>query len=190
MIIQVEAFMRYIVFVLAVVLTLSGCGGGGNIDRLGYQESGLSVIGNFSVDGDEFPAELTLAAPKYDESGRMLAREGKLIFGEGSVIEGVGFEFSAGEFYIFSDGLKIPLEDEVVVGRLSRVISLFCISDESYHSSERGSVGGVSTETALYTDGESRAEVVLDLSTLLPISISATADGRSLSVDIDEIRRE
>ncbi len=182
--------MRYLIVVLSVILLFSSCGGAGNEDRLGYQDSGMFVVGEFTVGDDSFPAELTLAAPEYDNSGRMLSREGKLIFSEGSVIEGVGFEFSGKDIYIFSDSMKIPLENETAIAGISRIISLFCISEGSYHSAEREKVDGTSYERAVYTDGENRVEVTLDLSTMLPVTILAEADGCEIGVKIREIRLE
>lgn len=172
------------------MLLFSACGNVSNTDRLGYQKSGLYIEGEFTVGDDSFPAELTLAAPGYDKSDRMLAREGKLIFSEGSVIEGVGFEFSGKDIYIFSDSMKIPLENETAIAGISRIISLFCISEGSYHSAEREKVDGTSYERAVYTDGENRVEVTLDLSTMLPVSILAVADGCEIGVKIREIRLE
>lgn len=182
--------MRYLMVVLSVMLLFSACGGADDVDRLEYQESGLYVEGEFTVGGDSFPAELTLAAPGYDNSGRMLAREGKLIFSEGSVIEGVGFEFSGKDIYIFSDSMRIPLENETAVAGISRIISLFCISKDSYHSAERQKMDGTSYERAVYTDGENRVEVTIDLSTMLPVTIIAEADGCEIGVKIREIRLE
>lgn len=182
--------MRYLIVVLSVLLLFSACGGVSDVDRLGYQKNGLYVEGEFTVGEDSFPAELTLTAPGYDNSGRMLAREGTLIFGKGSVIEGVGFEFSGKDIYIFSESMKIPLENETAVAGISRIISLFCISEGSYHSAERVKSDGTSYERAVYTDGENRVEVTIDLSTMLPVTIIAEADGCEIGVKIREIRGE
>ncbi len=182
--------MRYLIILLCVILTLTSCASVRNTARLGYQDSGIYVEGEFTVGDDSFPAELTLTAPRYDNSGRMLAREGKLIFSEGSVIEGVGFEFSGSDMYIFSESMKIPLENETATAGISRIISLFCISEGSYHSAERQKEDGTLYERAVYTDGENRVEVTLDLSTMLPVTIIAEADGCEIGVKIREIRLE
>ncbi len=180
--------MRYFAVIILIIVTLTACARVDSYDRLEYQEKELYVKGEFTVDGDSFPAELTLAAPEYDESGKMLVRQGKLIFSEGSMIEGIGFEFTGGEMYIFSGSLKIPMEEEAVIEGISSVISLFCISEDSYHSSEREAVDGISCERAVYVGGDNRVEVVIDLSTFLPISIIAHADGREIGVEIGDMK--
>lgn len=182
--------MRYFAVIMIIILTLTACTGEKSFERLEYQEKGLYVLGEFNIDGDTFPAELTLTAPGYDAEGKMLKREGKLIFSKGCVIEGVGFEFSGGEMYIFSGGLKIPIEEETVIEGISSVISLFCISPGSYHSSRKETIDGISCERIAYTDNGNRVEVLLDLDSLYPISISAKVGERELSVKIKEIRSE
>ncbi len=182
--------MRYsvIVLVLSLLFAVASCAAEGTRDRLAYQECELHVEAVFSVDGEEVPAMLTLKAPEYDESGRMLARDATLTFGEGSIISGVSFEFSGGCAYVSSGNMKIPIENEDTVKGISDMISLFCISREFYYSSESVTEGGIECERLVYINGEDRACVTVDLSCMLPTNISANISGREISAKIKMIK--
>ena len=184
--------MRYILVCAALSLALifTSCAGAQTADRLGYQNSKLYVEATFTLDDEQIPVTLTLEAPEYDESGRMLARDAVLTFGENSIISGVSFEFTGGEVYVSSGVLKIPISDEAVISGVCDIISLFCISGEHYHSSERVSDGGLKCERALYVNGDNRVEVTLDLSCMLPTDISAEINGRTIAADISYITAE
>lgn len=184
--------MRYYLITVIMIfsLLLTSCGGESERDRLAYQNAKLRVEAAFTLDGEAVPAKLILEAPEYDETGRMLARDAVLTLGENSIISGVSFEFSHGEVYVSSGVLKIPIEDDSVIDGISDIISLFCISDDCYYSSEETTVGGIECERAVYIDGDNRVEVILDLSCMLPISISATIDGRELAAEIKLIKAE
>ncbi len=182
--------MRYstIVLVLSLLFAVASCAAEDTRDRLAYQECELHIEAVFSVDGEEVPATLTLKAPEYDESGRMLARDAMLTFGEGSIISGVGFEFSGGCAYVSSGDMKIPIENEDMVKGISDMISLFCISKEFYYSSEQVTEGGIDCERLVYINGDDKVEVTVDLSCMLPTSILANVGGREISAKIKMIK--
>lgn len=182
--------MRYsvIVLVLSLLFAVASCAAEDNRDRLAYQERELHIEAVFSVDGEEVPATLTLKAPEYDELGRMLARDAVLTFGEGSIISGVSFEFSGGYAYVSTGNMKIPIENEETVKGISDIISLFCISKEFYYSSESVTDGGIECERLVYINGDDRVEVTVDLSCMLPTSISAYVDGREIFAKIKMIK--
>lgn len=184
--------MRYYlaVFLFSVILILTSCGGESQRDRLAYQDARLEIEAVFTLDGEKIPARLTLEAPEYDESGRMLARSGVLTPSENSIISGVSFEFTQGEVSISSGAMKIPMEDGGAVGGIYDIVSLFCINGEHYYSAEKTTVCGLSCERAVYIDGDDRVEVLLDLSCMLPAYITATVDGRELAADIKLIKAE
>ncbi len=184
--------MRYYLALILLTATLlfTSCGGESQRDRLAYQDAQLEIDAVFTLDGEEIPAKLILEAPEYDESGRMLARDAVLTLGENSIISGVSFEFTQGEVYVSSGMLKIPIEDENLIGGVSDIISLFCISEDCYYSAEKTTVGGLSCERAVYIDGDDRVEVLFDLSCMLPISIKANVGGRELSAEIKLIKAQ
>ncbi len=183
--------MRY--FTLAIVLAtlmLSSCTYRENYDRLAYQDTKLYVEGEFSIGGEQAEAALTLEAPEYDTDGRMLARNAVLTFGENSIISGVSFEFNMGEVYVSTGNLRIPISDTDAVSGIGDIISLFCISEDSFYSSEKVKRDGVVCDKAVYVNGENRVEIILDTERGLPTDISALIDGRRLACDIKTIRSE
>ncbi len=184
--------MRYILLSVFCVLTLffTSCNTSQSTDRLAYQNLNLRVEGVFTINEEEMPLKLTLAAPEYDENGRMLARDATLILGENSIISGVCFEITDGEIYISSGALKIPINDEAAVSGISDIISLFCISSEHYHSSERVKENGLKCERAMYVNGDNRVFVTVDTTTMLPTDIVAELDERVISADISYIKAE
>ena len=184
--------MRYFTLCVTLMLTLffSSCTTGEDLDRLGYQDEKLYIEAVFTVDDESIPALIDIAKAEYDEGGLMLARDATLTFGENSIISGVSFEFSAGKVYVSSGELKIPIEDESVVSGISDMISLFCISEDYYHSSEKIKVSGLSCERSVYVNGENSVEVTLDLSCMLPTDIVAIIDGRTISAHISMIKTE
>ncbi len=189
-IIESEAVMRKVLLLILPFVFLLGCADAAIADRLAYQDARLYIDATFTLDGAEFPAILELEAAEYDESGRMLARDALLTLSENSIISGVKFEMSGGEAYVSSGVLKIPLADEAVIEGICDIVSLFCISEDSYYSSQAESRGGVECERAVYVSGENRVEVLLDKSTALPLEIIASIDGRTLAASIRELRTE
>ncbi len=157
---------------------------------LTYQQSKLYVEGEFSIDGAEVDAAITLEAPSYDENGRMLARDAVIAFGENSIVSGMGFAVSGGEVYVTADELVIPLKNSDAVSGIFDIISLFCISEKSYYSSEKITDGSLVCEQYEYRSGENRAVVLMDTESRLPVKIKAVSDGRRLECDIKLIRTE
>lgn len=186
--------MRYLVslLILAVLITamLFSCTGASERDRLAYQERQLYVEADFMIDGEPASATLEIEAAEYGSDGRMLSRDTVLTMGENSIISGVSFIFTGGEAYVSSGELKIPIKDEDVISGITDMISLFCISPDSYYSSEKVTEGGLECERSVYINGENRVEVLIDLSCELPISITAMIDGRELSAHIRLIKAE
>ena len=182
--------MRYSIILLVLLFLFSAvsCTAKETRDRLAYQERELHIEAVFSVDGEEVPTSLTLKAPEYDESGRMLARDAALTFGEGSIISGVSFEFSGGCAYVSTGAMKIPIENEEMLKGISDMISLFCISGDCYYSSESVTEGGIECERSVYINGDDRVEVTVDLSCMLPTYISANVGGREISARIKMIK--
>ncbi len=176
--------------VLMLVFVLSSCAREQNADRLAYQKSNLYVEASVTLDGEEIPVTLTLEAPKYDENGRMLARDAVLTLGENSIISGVKFEIADGALYISSGTMKIPITDDTAVSGVSDIISLFCISGEFYHSSESFKIGGIKYERALYVNGENKVKVTIDTACMLPTDIVAEIDGHVIAADISYIKAE
>lgn len=183
--------MRYLLVpLLSLLFLFTSCAAEDDVSKLAYQESRLSVEAEFSIGGESVNASLTLEAPSYDENGRMLARDAVIIFCEDSILSGLGFEITNGYVFIISDDLRIPIERRDAVSGIFDIISLFCISESSYYSSERFSENGIECERAVYISGDNRIEVVLDLGCGLPTDITALIDGKELSADIKLIRAE
>ena len=181
--------MRYFCLVFSLLFLLTSCG---EIppDRLAYQEKRLTVTADFTVNGETVSSTLTLEPPAYDEDGRMLARDALFVIGENSIISGVTFEIAGGKLYVSSGVLRIPLEDETSVGGICDILSLFCISPESFHHAEATELDGKACEAAYYADGANTVTVLLDRQTTLPMRIDAVIDGRELSAVIREITAE
>ncbi len=182
--------MRYrIIAVLTAFLFMcTSCGGAVSCKGLDYQNMELYIEAVFALNGDEVPLTLSLKAPEYGEDGRMLARDAVLTFGEDSIISGVGFEFYGGDVYVSAGDLRIPVDNEDTVKGISDIISLFCISEEHYYSSEKIKRGELDCERLVYIDGDNRVEVEIDLSCMLPTSINASVFGKELSADIKMIK--
>lgn len=183
-------FVSLLIFALALTVMLYSCSGVAERDRLAYQDGHLYVEADFIVDGEPVTASLDIEATEYDGEGRMLSRDTILTLGENSIISGVSFIFTGGEAYVSSGELKIPIKDDGVISGITDIISLFCISPDSYYSSEMVTEGGLECERCVYINGENRVEVLLDLSCELPVSINAVIDGRELSADIKLIKVE
>ncbi len=183
--------MRRILFIFAAVMIFfTACGVGEATDRLEYQDKKLYVEADFTIDDEHFPITMTLEAARYDEDGRMYARDALLSIGENSIISGVGFEYKSGKVYISSGDLKIPIEDEAMISGIGDIISLFCISEDYYYSSETLTVDKLKCENLVFIDGDNRVEVLIDLSCDLPKSITATLGERIIAADISYIKAE
>ncbi len=184
--------MRYFTLCVTLMLTLffTSCATNDDVDRLAYQDGKMHIEAVFTIGDENIPAVIDIAKAEYDEGGAMLARNASLTFGENSIISGVSFEFSAGKVYVSSGELKIPIEDASVVSGISDMISLFCISEDYYYSSEKTKVGGLSCERSVYVNGDNSVEVTLDLSCMLPTDIVASIDGRMISAHINMIKTE
>ena len=183
--------MRRIFCIFAVVLMFfAGCTVSEDTDRLAYQNQKLYIEADVTLNDEYFPITMTLEAPEYDEEGRMYARKAVLSVGDNSIISGVSFEFSGGKVYVSSGELRIPIEDEDMVSGISDIISLFCISDDFYYSSEKLTVDKLKCENIVFIDGDNRVEVMLDLSCNLPKAITAAVNGRNIAADIGFIKAE
>ncbi len=184
--------MRFFTFCVTLLLTLffTSCTMNEDTQRLAYQDGKLYVEAIFTIGDENIPAAINIEKAEYDENGVMLARNASLTFGENSIISGVSFEFTGGKTYVSSGELKIPIEDAAVVSGISDMISLFCISDEYYYSSEKVKSGGLTYEKSVYVNGGNSVEVTLDLSCMLPTDIVASIDGRTISVHINMIKAE
>lgn len=183
--------MRYLfTLILSACIMLTSCAGSNRRISLDYQNSRLYVEGTFSSGNGALFVALTLEAPEFDENGRMLARDAKVEFGEDSIIAGLGFEISAGDAFVTSDDMKMPLHSADCVPGIFDVISLFCILDDSYYKSESVTDEGLSYLNIEYRNGENSAAVLMDTETCLPKRITANIEGRELSYDISLIRSE
>ncbi len=183
--------MRRIFCILTgILIFLVGCSVSEEADRLAYQNQKLYIEADVTLNDEYFPITMTLEAPKFDEQGRMYARDGVLSIGENSIISGIGFEFQGGKVYVSSGALRIPIEDEEMVSGISDIISLFCISDDFYYSSEKLTVDKLKCENVVFTDGDNRVEVMIDLSCNLPKSVTAAVNGRNIAADIRFIKAE
>lgn len=182
--------MRYklAIFIFAAVFALSSCSYQADRDRLAYQNGHLYVEADFLIDGEQVSAALDISGAEYDTEGRMLSRDTVVTFDENSIIAGVGFVFTGGKAYVTSGDLKIPIDDENLLSGIMDMVSLFCISPDSYYSSERVTSGGLECERSVYINGENRVEVLIDLSCELPTEINAVIGGREISADIRLIR--
>lgn len=181
---------RVLTILIIIIMSLTACSGGTAVDRLAYQDRRLYIEAVFTIDEESFPIKLTLEAPEYDDTGRMLARDARLIIDENSIISGVGFEVSGGAVYISSGELKIPINDEEMISGIEDIISLFCISDECYYSSEKVMIEKLECEHAVYIDGNNRVEILIDLTCALPKNITAVIDNRRIAADISMIKAE
>jgi len=173
---------KFLLFILPLVI-LCGCAEAVPPDYLAYQNQPLNVAANFTLNGETFPGTLTLAAAAFDETGRMLARDATLTI-DGSLIAGVTFELTAGEAYISSGVLKIPLADESVVTGFHSLVSLFCIDPAAYYSAEPQS----DLMCVTYTDGDNRVVMLWNPETELPTTITAEIDGKTISAEIQSIK--
>ena len=183
--------MKRIFCILAVILILAtACTVSDGADRLAYQNQKLYIEADITLNDEYFPVTMTLEAPEYDDAGRMYARSGELSIGENSILSGIGFEFQGGKVYVSSGDLKIPIADEDMVSGISDIISLFCISDDFYYSSEKVTVDKLKCENIVFIDGDNRVEVMLDLTCNLPKVITAAVNGRNIAADIGFIRAE
>ena len=183
--------MRYlVVLILAFSLMLTSCSEVNGQERLAYQQSKLYVEAEFTFGDESIQAILELEAPEFDSDGRMLARNAVLSFSENSIISGVGFVYSGGDVYVTTGDLKIPIDNSRTTTGISEMISLFCISEDSYYSSERVTKDGIALERSVYINGDNRVEVTIDPECELPTDIYAVIDGRELSCDIKLIKAE
>ncbi|MBQ8249193.1 MAG: hypothetical protein IJY93_04830 [Clostridia bacterium] len=183
--------MRRVLFIFAAVMIIfTACGIDRTTDRLEYQDNKLYIEADFTLDDEHFPITMTLEAAEYDEEGRMYARDAVLSIGENSIISGVSFEYKSGKVYISSGDLKIPMEDEAMISGVGDIISLFCISEDYYYSSEKLTVDKLKCENLVFIDGDNRVEVLVDLSCDLPKSIVATVGERHIAADISYIKAE
>lgn len=185
---------RIFTLLLALVcLLLASCQKSADIDLLGYQKLGLYANVMYTIDGESYQVKLTLAAPEYDEDGRMLARDAELTIGEGSIISGVSFELEDGSAYVSSGVLRIPLEDDRMISGLYDMLSVFCISDDSFYESEESEYNGYDCIHAVYCDSgaggsdDRRVDVYIDKVNYLPLAIDAQLGERSIVADIIEI---
>ena len=190
-----EKFTRLILFILPVLLIVS-CGGGEKRELLGYQEAALHIEADFTVGEECFPATVELEPPEYDPNGRMLARSARVTLSGNSIISGVSFEFEGGCAYVVSGVLKIPVEDEELLSGITDILSLFCISPDSFYESDASEYAGKECTRAVYTAGASedgagnRVEVYIDDATGLPMRIEASLGDRTISADISDIKAE
>ena len=176
--------MRYlsVILVLTLVFFAASCAASPVQPELSYQKEALSVDGDFAFDDLTVPLLIELAAAEYDENGRMLSRDALITVGEGSVLMGVSFEAAGGKLYISSGDLRIPIEDENTVSRITDILSLFSVREDCYHSVEDDGEHC----SVLYRDGENTVTVTL-ASDGLPTKITASADGHTISADIESI---
>ncbi|MBQ8509788.1 MAG: hypothetical protein IJ493_07775 [Clostridia bacterium] len=181
---------KYIGLLILCCMTLAGCGKETATDWLAYQQSALTIDGVFDLNGETLEADIELAAPEYDGEGRMLARSAKVTFGDNSLVAGISFEFDGEEAYVVSGVLKIPLEDETLIGGITDMISLFCISPDSFWEAEETELDGQSCVKAVYVDGEDSVEVLIDPESMLPMRITATLGEEQLSAEIRAITAE
>ena len=173
-------------------LFLVSCQDSADVDLLAYQKLGLNANVLYTIDGESYQVRLTLAPPEYDDDGRMLARDAELILDDG-IISGVSFELEDGEAYVSSGVLRIPLEDEAMISGFYDMLSVFCISGDSFYESEESEYNGYECIHAVYCDsgaGESddrRVDLYLDKVNYLPLAINAQLGGRSITAEIIEI---
>ncbi len=183
--------MRQGLFIFAtVMIILTACGIAEETDKLEYQNHKLYIEADLTLDDEYFPITMTLEAAEYDDEGRMYARDAVLSIGENSIISGVSFEYKGGKVYISSGDLKIPMEDEAMISGIGDIISLFCISEDYYYSSEKLTVDKLKCENLVFIDGDNRVEVLIDLSCDLPKSIVATVGEKHIAADIGYIKSE
>ena len=183
--------MRRIFCILSVILIFcASCTVSEDADRLAYQNEKLYIEADVTLNDEYFPVTITLEEPEYDENGRMYARNGVLSIGENSILSGIVFEFQGGKVYVSSGEMKIPIEDEEMISGISDIISLFCISDDFYYSSEKLTVDKLKCENVVFIDGDNRVEVMIDLSCNLPKMITAAVNGRNIAANIGYIKAE
>ncbi len=187
--------MRRLILLVLPLIMLVGCGSTNTDSRLDYQNKHLVIDASFILDGDEFDATLELEAARFDETdpsenGKMLMRNAVLTINDNSLISGVSFELTDGNAYVSSGALKIPLSDDSVISGIYRLVSLFCISDDKYHSSQKQTREGASLELAKYVSGDNYVNVLLDTKTGLPLEIEAYINGQSISAKINKISAE
>lgn len=181
---------RILCIFAAVLMFFTACGIDEATDKLEYQDHKLYIEADFTLDDEHFPVTMTLEAAQYDEDGRMYARDAVLSIGENSIISGVSFEYKGGKVYVSSGDLKIPIEEEAMISGVGDIISLFCISDDYYYSSEKLTVDKVKCENLVFIDGDNRVEVLIDLNCNLPKAITATVGERKIAADISYIKSE
>lgn len=189
--------MKRIAMLLALItLFCVSCGAKEKTDFLGYQKSGLYIDALFTIDDESFPAIIELKAPEYDESERMLARSARLTLEGNSIISGVSFEFDSGTAYVVSGLLKIPVEDDELISGIADILSLFCISPDSFYESNNTELDGIACTHTVYTEGATemssgnRVDVYIDGKNGLPLKIDATIGDKKISADINEIKTE
>lgn len=187
------------IFALLVALAcffLVSCQKSADIDLLSYQKLGLYADVLYTIDGESYQVKLTLAAPEYDEDGRMLARDAELIIGDGSIISGVSFELEDGGAFVSSGVLRIPLEDDRMISGLYDMLSVFCISDDSFYESEESEYNGYDCIHAVYCDSgagnsdDRRVDLYIDKVNYLPLAVEAKLGERSIFAEIIEIRTD
>lgn len=186
--------MRYLglLLTISVIFTVlfASCSTFDSRPSLDYQEGHIFASCEFLVDGEPIKADVEIAAAEYDSEGRMLARDMSLTVVDNSIIKGVSFYLENGGFYVAAGNMKIPVKDEGAISGIRDILSLFCISEDSYYSSEKVTEEGLDCVRSVYVSGDNRAEVTLDLSCRLPTRICAVVNGRELSCDVRLIRVE
>lgn len=193
---QMKMRLTAIFMLCCCLITLISCQKKDDRELLAYQNDGLYIDAIFTIDDDSFEAKVELEPPQYDESGRMLARRAKLTLGGNSIISGVSFEFEGGTAYVVSGVLKIPVEDEELISGITDILSLFCISPDSFYESDAATYGGESCTRAIYAEGASteaggnRVTVYIADSSGLPLQIEAALGEKSITAQINEIRAE